>query len=88
MEERLEKNKNAEDLSGIREELEEIWEELEVLKEPPVFAGVEPGSSGGEIPHEDLMPFEVQLRRARDLGDTIAALRIKQEAANAGIVLL
>ena len=76
------------DLSGIREELEEIWGELNDLKELPVFIGNEPKGSGTQVLHEDLMPFEVQLRHARELGDTIAALRIKQEAASAGIVLL
>lgn len=88
MDEFKEKNLNGEDLSGIRGELEEIWEELEGLKETPMFVGTEPGGSGVSIPEEDLMPFEVQLRRARELGDTIAALKIKQEAAYAGIVLL
>ena len=88
MDEQLEQKQNNEDLSGIRGELEEIWGELELLKETPMFIGNEPGGSGVSIPEEDLMPFEVQLRRAREVGDTIAALKIKQEAAYAGIVLL
>jgi len=77
-----------EDLSGIRQELEEIWEQLGELKTPPKFVGAQPGQSGEAAPEEDQMPFEARLRRARESGDTLTALRIKQEAAGAGIVLL
>ena len=77
-----------EDLSGIRQELEEIWEQLEDLKAPPKFVGDQPGQSGELSPEEGQLPFEARLRRARDSGDLLGALRIKQEAAGAGIVLL
>ena len=77
-----------EDLSGIRQELEEIWGQLDELKAPPKFVGTQPGQSGDTAPEEDQMPFEARLRRARESGDTLAALRVKQEAAGAGIVLL
>ena len=77
-----------EDLSGIRQELEEIWEQLDELKTPPKFVGAQPGQSGELSPEEDGLPFEARLRRARDAGDMLGALRIKQEAAGAGIVLL
>ena len=76
-----------EDLSGIRQELEEIWEQLGDLKAPPKFVGALPGQSGDLAPEEEL-PFEARLRRARESGDVLGALRIKQEAAGAGIVLL
>ena len=77
-----------EDLSGIRQELEEIWGQIDDLKAPPRFVGALPGQSGDLGPEEDSLPFEARLRRARETGDTLAALRIKQEAAGAGIVLL
>ena len=77
-----------EDLSGIRKELEKIWEQLDDLKVPPKFVGVSPGQSGDVSPEEDQLPFEARLRRARESGDMLAALRVKQEAAGAGIVLL
>ena len=77
-----------EDLSGIRQELEKIWGQLDELKAPPRFVGVPPGQSGDGEPGEDSLPFEARLRRARESGDMLAALRVKQEAAGAGIVLL
>jgi len=77
-----------EDLSGIRQELEEIWGEIEGLRTVPQFVGIEPGYSGDQMPGEDLLPFEARLRRARDTGDMLTALRVKQEAAAQGIVLL
>jgi len=77
-----------EDLSGIRQELEEIWGELNGLRRAPEFVGVEPGQGGDTLPEEDLLPFEARLRKARDTGDMLGALRIKQEAAASGIVLL
>jgi len=76
-----------EDLSGIRRELEEIWAELNGMKELPRFVGVEPGPSGDETPEVNGLGFEVKLKRARESGDMLAALRVKQEAARAGIVL-
>ena len=84
----LEQVPNIEDLSGIRRELEEIWETLGDLRIVPQFVGIEPGHSGDAMPEEDLLPFEARLRRARDAGDMLTALRIKQEAAVAGVVLL
>ena len=77
-----------EDLSGIRQELEEIWDQLDDLKLPPKMIGREPGPSGDSAPEEEGLPFEARLRRARESGDMLTALRIKQEAAGAGIVLL
>ena len=77
-----------EDLSGIRQELEEIWGQLENLREPPRILGAEPGQSGDGRPEESGLSFEMRLRRARDAGDMLAALKVKQEAAKAGIVLL
>lgn len=77
-----------EDLSGIRAELEEIWTELEGLRVPPKFVGVEPGQSGDVQPEEGGLPFEARLRKARESGDMLEALRVKQEAAGVGIVLL
>ena len=77
-----------EDLSGIRQELEEIWERIDDLNTPPKFIGAQPGQSGDLGPEEDQMPFEARLRRARESGDMLGALRVKQEAAGAGIVLL
>jgi len=77
-----------EDISGIRQELEEIWGQLDELKTPPKFIGAQPGQSGDVSAEEEQMPFEARLRRARESGDTLAALRIKQEAAGAGVVLL
>ena len=76
------------DLSGIRGELEEIWAKLDELNEAPVFSGALPGESGDGVPDEDLMPYEVRLRQAREAGDMLMALRVKQEAAGAGLVLL
>jgi len=77
-----------EDLSGIRQELERIWDQLDDLKVPPKFVGVLPGQSGDVEPEEGQLPFEARLRRAREAGDMLGALRVKQEAAGAGIVLL
>ncbi|MCL2562413.1 MAG: hypothetical protein FWE08_00025 [Oscillospiraceae bacterium] len=77
-----------EDLSGIRQELEDIWGLIDELKLPPKFVGTQPGQSGDAAPEEDQMPFEARLRRARESGDMLSALRVKQEAARAGIVLL
>ena len=77
-----------EDLSGIRQELEELWGQIDDLKTPPKFVGVMPGQSGDAGPEEDQLPFEAKLRRARESGDMLMALRIKQEAAGVGIVLL
>jgi len=76
-----------EDLSGIRQELEAIWSELDSMKAPPQFVGAEPGQSGNEVLETDGLEFEVKLKRARASGDMLAALRVKQEAAKAGIVL-
>lgn len=81
-------NQKQEDLSGIRQELEHIRGELDSLRTPPQFIGIEPGQAGDALPVEDLLPFEARLRKARNTGDTLGALRIKQEAASAGIVLL
>ena len=81
-------DQTKEDLSGIRQELEEIWGALDGLRSPPQFMGIEPGQGGDALPEEDLLPFEARLRKARDTGDILSALRIKQEAATAGIVLL
>ena len=81
-------SQKKDDLSGIRQELENIWGELEDLRTPPQFVGIEPGQAGDTLPEEDLLPFEARLRKARGTGDTLGALRIKQEAATAGIVLL
>ena len=78
----------VEDLSGIRRELEAIWTQLEEVKEIPSFLGYEPEQSGEIDLEEDLMPYEVRLRHARGEGDLLAALKIKQEAAKAGLVLL
>jgi len=78
----------VEDLSGIREELEEIWSEIGELRQPPKFVGAEPGQSGDTGPEEGGLPFEARLRQARQSGDMLTALRVKQEAAGAGIVLL
>ncbi|MCL2843325.1 MAG: hypothetical protein FWE28_07675 [Oscillospiraceae bacterium] len=75
-----------EDLSGIRAEIEEIWTEIEGLRVPPKFVGVPPGQSGDVCPEEGGLPFEVRLRKARESGDMLEALRVKQEAA--GVVLL
>ena len=77
-----------EDLSGIRQELEEIWDQLDGLKTAPQIVGREPGPSGDLAPAEEGLPYEAQLRRARESGDMLTALRIKQEAAVSGIVLL
>ena len=77
-----------EDLSGIRQELEEIWERIDGLKALPRFVGALPGQSGDVAPEDGQLPFEARLRRARESGDMLGALRVKQEAAGAGIVLL
>ena len=77
-----------EDLSGIRQELEEIWAHLGDLKEAPQIVGTEPGQSGDGRPEESGLSFEMRLKRARSAGDMLAALKVKQEAAKAGIVLL
>ena len=77
-----------EDLSGIRRELEDIWGQIDELKAPPKFVGVFPGQSGEAGAEEGPLPFEARLRRARESGDMLGALRVKQEAASAGIVLL
>jgi len=81
-------DQTKEDLSGIRQELEEIWGTIEGLREAPQFVGLEPGQGGDSLPEEELLPFEARLRKARDTGDMLGALRIKQEAAASGIVLL
>jgi len=76
-----------EDLSGIRRELEDIWGQIDMLKAPPKFVGALPGQSG-DSSEEGALPFEARLRRARESGDMLGALRVKQEAAEAGVVLL
>ena len=81
-------DEKLEDLSGIRQELEELWGEIDGLRKAPQFVGIEPGQTGDLLPEHDLLPFEARLRKARDQGDMLGALRIKQEAAIAGIVLL
>ena len=81
-------SQKQDDLSGIRQELEQIRGEIDGLRTPPQFLGVEPGQGGDTLPEEELLPFEARLRKARDTGDILGALRIKQEAAGAGIVLL
>ena len=78
---------DVDDLSGIRQELESIWTQLEKLKAPPRFVGTEPGQSGDEMPDAEGLGYEAKLHRARESGDMVAALRIKQEAARAGVVL-
>jgi len=81
-------DEKLEDLSGIRQELEELWGEIGDLRQSPQFVSTEPGQAGDLLPDSDLLPFEARLRKARDTGDMLGALRIKQEAAIAGIVLL
>ena len=74
-------------VAGIQQEMEVFRGEVAALKGPVKIVGLELGQSGDFVPMTDEMAFEAKLRRAREVGDTMAALRIKQEAAAAGVVL-
>ena len=81
------RDSGVEELAGIRQEIKALRAEVLALREPVQVVGLEPGQSGDFVPETDEMAFEAKLRRARDLGDTMTALRIKQEAAAAGVIL-
>lgn len=51
------------------------------------YLGAAPGESGSEFAGEE-MGFDARLKTARDSGDFLKAIRIKQEAAKEGIILI
>lgn len=54
----------------------------------PKFKGVSPGDSGDGTPDPQKSGFESRLAEARKTNDTLAAIKIKQEAAEKGVVLI
>lgn len=56
--------------------------------EKPTFRGVSPGESRDGLPGSGIAQYASQLKAARDVGDQIAAIRIKQAAIAEGISLI
>lgn len=54
----------------------------------PQFKGVTPGEGGDAAPDPQRSGFESRLAEARKINDTLAAIKIKQEAAEKGVVLI
>lgn len=79
---------SVEDLTGIRQEIAELWGRIAELDGGAAILGFVPGQSGDVVPEVDGLGYEAKLRQARTRGDMVAALRIKQEAAKVGLVLI
>lgn len=98
--ENLLKESGAKNIKAVRALLEEddtlsIAEQLEKLKkgEDTGFLfnqnkGFAPARSGERLPDTKKSSYETKLFEARRSGNTIEAIRIKQMAANEGIMLL
>lgn len=78
-------------VEGLGERLSEISADRDtapLFKESPSkYLGAAPGESGFELEGGEI-DFEGQLKSARSSGDFIKAIRIKQEAAREGIILI
>ena len=98
--ENLLKESGAKNIKAVRALLEEddtqsIAEQIEKLKKGEdtgfLFAknkGFSPARSGERLPDTTKSSYEAKLFEARRSGNTIEAIRIKQMAANEGIMLL
>lgn len=82
----------AEGEQHFQRELETLRAEVEqlqaLLAKPPQISGAAPGESGDALPEQGESAFSARLREARMAGDTLAALKVKQDAARVGVVLL
>ena len=56
------------------------------VEQTPKFKGMSPGANKEGLPNSS--GFEQRLREAREKGDNLEAIKIKQEAQKEGIVLI
>ena len=89
----LTKIKQGEDgtLNGLNEQLEAVRKSdgyLFAEKEQPSFKGFQPGASKDGVPDPEQGGYEARLAQARKDNNQLDVIKIKQEAAANGVVLL
>ena len=89
----LTKIKQSEDgaLNGLNEQLEAVRKSdgyLFAEKEQPSFKGFQPGASKDGVPDPEQGGYEARLAQARKDNNQLDVIKIKQEAAANGVVLL
>lgn len=75
-------------LEALQAETRELREELQRVSAQRRFVGLRPGESGEAEPRDYGSAYEAQLREARACGNVLDAIRVKQEAALEGVILI
>lgn len=78
-------------VKGLKEQIESLMKSqdssfLFEVEQTPKFKGMSPGANKEGLPNSS--GFEQRLREAREKGDNLEAIKIKQEAQKEGIVLI
>ena len=77
-------------VKGLKEQIESLIKSQDSSflfeVETPKFKGMSPGANKEGLPNSS--GFEQRLREAREKGDNLEAIKIKQEAQKEGIVLI
>lgn len=82
---------NDDGVKGLKEQIESLIKSqdssfLFEVEQTPKFKGMSPGANKEGLPNSS--GFEQRLREAREKGDNLEAIKIKQEAQKEGIVLI
>jgi hypothetical protein len=72
----------------VREELEKMKKSSETSFLFETKKSFSPAAAGEKLPDSQRGEYEASLTRARNAGDRIAAIKIKQKAASEGIMLI
>jgi len=75
-------------IMALQAQTQELRSELDRLVSERRFIGALPGESGAPELLDAGVSYEERLRTARADGDTLEAIRVKQEAAREGVILI